>query len=82
MIRPTVQSLLCAESQMGLQGCLAASRRDLPRRDETQFFITKTTAECHGSTCTRMTRRCEFYVHVPLGHACGSEKRSHVLRKR
>ena len=28
MIHPTVQSLLCAEFQMGLQGCLAASRRD------------------------------------------------------
>ena len=35
-----------------------------------------------GSTCTRLTRRCEFCVHAPLGHACGSVKRSHELLKR
>ena len=42
------------------RAALLQAAETLPRRDETHFFSKKTSAECHGSTCTRMTRRCEF----------------------
>ena len=40
MTRPAVQSLLCAESNLWHQGCLACypDAQTLPRRDETQFL--------------------------------------------
>ena len=33
----------------------------------------------HGSTCTRMTRRCEYYLHALLGHVSGSVRFSQEL---
>ena len=33
----------------------------------------------HGSTCTRMTRRCEYYIHALLGHVSGSVRFSQEL---
>ena len=64
--------------EVDMPGWLRWYRRWLrPSTDPRNHFSEKN----HESTYTRMTRRCEFYAHAPLGHACGSEKRSHERLK-
>ena len=60
MTRPAVQRILCAGSYRWHQGCHAIQSQR-PCHGVTRHISWKSTsAECHGCTGTRMTRRCEF----------------------